>query len=95
MINSTYLIIPERVAKDQTLTKLDKLIFGKIYGLSKKDKYCWSSNSYLADYFNVKEWTISRAISSLTEKGYLKISYNSHLKNDKKRKIYINYNILD
>ena len=94
MINSTYLIIPETVAKDQTLTKLDKLVFGKIYGLSKKDKFCWSTNKYLADYFNVKEWSISKSINNLIEKGYIKVEYNYQFSNKKRRKIFINYDNL-
>ena len=94
MINiydSTYLIIPEKIIKDNTLTASDKLIFGKIYSLTKQEKYCWASNQYLADYFNVTASHISKSINRLKNRNYLYIDLDMSQKNNTKRKIYIYY----
>ena len=91
ILDSTYLIIPEIVAKDSRLKSFEKILFGKIYGLSKGEGYCWATNSYLAKYFNVSKSCISRGIKTLSNFGYIKIKVNMKEKNNTKRTIYINY----
>lgn len=91
ILDSTYLIIPEIVAQDNRLKSFEKVLFGKIYGLSKGEGYCWATNSYLAKYFNVSKSCISRGIKTLSNFGYIKLKVNMKEKNNTKRTIYINY----
>lgn len=90
MLDNTYLILPEKIATDCDLTPISRLIFAKIYGLSKSDGYCWATNKYLSQYFNVSIRTISMSISTLYKKKYISI-----FGNNSKRKIYINYSMIE
>ena len=51
MLDTTYLIVPNTVAQDERLNNFDKLLFGKIYSLTKQQGYCWATNEYFASYF--------------------------------------------
>lgn len=46
-----------------------------ISSLCAEKGYCYASNEYLANMFNVPEVTISRKIKKLKEKGYINIEY--------------------
>ena len=43
-----------------------------ISSLTAERGYCFASNEYLAELFNVSEITISRKINKLAQKGYIK-----------------------
>ena len=91
ILDSTYLIVPEKIAQDKRLKSFEKVLFGKIYGLSKGEGYCWASNSYLAKYFDVSKSCVSRGIKTLSNLGYIKLKYDKKEKNNSKKTIYINY----
>lgn len=95
MFNTTYLIIPDVIASDSNLNFFDRLLYGKIYSLSKQQGYCWASNTYLANYFGVTTVYVSNAISRLVENNYLNLQFDNTKPNDKKRIITINYNALE
>ena len=88
-------MIPETILKDFNLKPLTKLLYGKLCSLSKKDGYCWASNNYLANYFNVTSKTISSNIKLLKDKGYIEVDLNKKGSNNFKRKIFINYNMVE
>lgn len=46
-----------------------------IAGLSKKNGYCYATNSYLADLFKVNKITISRKLKKLVDFNYITINY--------------------
>lgn len=61
---------------------LDKEINGElgllliISSLSAEKGYCFASNNYLANLFNIREETISRKLNKLVKKGYITIEYD-------------------
>ena len=46
-----------------------------ISSLTAEKGYCFASNGYFAELFDIPEETVSRKIKKLEKKGYLKISY--------------------
>ena len=69
MSNESYLIVPHEIYTDSNLRHFDKLLFGKIYSLSRQKGYCWSSNSYFAKELNVSTRYVSNSINRLKELG--------------------------
>ncbi len=66
-----YAIIPAHVRYDNELKANEKLLFGEITALCDRLGYCWSTNEYFANLYNVSKETISRWINHLIKKGYL------------------------
>jgi hypothetical protein len=66
-----FAIIPATVRYDNTLRDKAKLLYGEITSLSNKDGYCYASNKYFADLYDVSTTTISTLISELVDKGYI------------------------
>ena len=84
-----YAIIPADVRYDKRLKPLARLLYGEITALCNEKGYCWASNNYFAELYEVSDITISRYISELKEYGYIKCIYDKTQKNIDKRKIYI------
>lgn len=70
---SYYAIIPASVRYDANLSANAKLLYGEITALCNERGYCWSSNKYFADLYNVSNNTISRWISELTNSNHIRI----------------------
>ena len=66
-----YAIIPANVRYDNELRDKAKLLYGEITSLANKDGYCFASNKYFAELYDVSTTTISTLISELVEKGYI------------------------
>lgn len=60
-----YGILPNRICHDQKLSSFSKLLYCDISSLCAQKGYCWASNKYFANIFNVSEKTISRALTEL------------------------------
>ncbi len=90
--NSYYAIIPAIVRYDKSLTPNAKLIYGEITALCNERGYCWASNGYFSKLYEVDVRTISRWISQLNKKSYIKtqIIYDDGTKRVKQRNIFIN-----
>jgi hypothetical protein len=67
----------------------EKILYIAISSLTKLKGYCYASNHRLAKWLFCAKETISRRISSLEEKGFIKIKYDRTEKNDTKRSIYL------
>ena len=67
-----YAVIPANVRYDKNLKDKAKLLYGEIASLSNKDGYCWATNRYFADLYDVSTTTISTLIKSLIDRGYIK-----------------------
>ena len=65
-------VIPSRVRYDKNLSPNAKLIYGEISALSNATGFCWAKNEYFADLFGLTIGTISRLISQLDSKGYIR-----------------------
>ena len=70
--NFKYIILPEYVTKDKNLTDKEKNIYAMIVTLSKNQE-CIMSNSYISSMLNISKVHSSRLISSLRDKGYIKV----------------------
>lgn len=85
-----YAIIPANVRYNKRLTLLSRLLYGEITALCNEKGYCWATNSYFAELYEVSEKTISNSIAQLKEYGYIKIEYKKVHGYISKREIYIN-----
>lgn len=81
------LVIPTSLLGDNRLTFLERLLLMDILSLCKKKGYCWATNEYFKNLFNVSKQTISKSISSLSKYGYIVLEYDRKEKNNSKRVI--------
>jgi len=77
-----YAIIPADVRYDDRLKANEKLLYAEITALAQKEGYCWSTNNYFAELFDVTKQTVSGWVSSLRKYGYIE---HEVIKNDKGR----------
>lgn len=67
-----YAIVPANVRYDKRLAPNSKLLYGEITALCNEKGFCWASNDYFAQLYEVKKETISRWIADLIKYGYIK-----------------------
>jgi len=67
-----YAIIPANV-RYSNLKPNAKLLYGEITALSNKLGYCFASNAYFADLYDVSKNTVSRWLSDLKKLGFINI----------------------
>ena len=70
---SFYAILTADVRYDKRLCASAKLLYAEITALVKKKGYCYASNKYFADLYDVDSGTISRWVSKLKECGYVTV----------------------
>ena len=87
-----YAVIPANVRYDKNIPANAKLLYGEITALANDKGYCWASNSYFAELYEVSKETISRWISKLEKSGYVNVQiiYKENTKEIIERRIYIN-----
>lgn len=73
-------VLPSPVRYDRTLTATAKLLYAEISGLMQIDGYCWATDRYFAELFGVSEATISRALRTLRDAGYIRIDRTTNAK---------------
>ncbi len=88
MQKNFYAIIPAFIRYDKRLPMLSRFLYGELTALCNEKGYCWASNRYFAELYEVSIETISRYIAKLKEFGYIRITYDSS-KKDNDRRIYI------
>lgn len=86
-----YSVIPANVRYDKNLKPMEKLLYGEITALANVKGFCYATNSYFAELYNVSKNTVSLWISDLEKAGYIKteLVYEDGTKNIKERRIYI------
>lgn len=96
IFKSYYAIIPANVRYDTDLPPNAKLLYGEITALCNEKGYCWASNDYFAKLYNVEKRTISRWISALVKKDYIKteLTYKENSKEVEQRRLYITNNVI-
>jgi DnaD/phage-associated family protein len=72
---SYYAIIPANVRYDDNLKDKAKLLYGEITALCNEKGYCWATNEYFANLYNVSKTTISTLIKNLIDNGYIYSSF--------------------
>ena len=70
-----YGIIPANVRYDKDLTPNAKLLYAEITCLCNQTGYCWSTNRYFAELYNVSNVSISKWINQLIKKGYINSTF--------------------
>lgn len=85
-----YAVIPADVRYNKNLKDKAKLLYGELTALANEKGYCWASNSYFAELYEVSKSTISRLIKNLNEEGYINVELVYEGKEIAGRKIYIN-----
>ena len=85
-----YSVIPAAVRYDNRLKAAEKLMYGEITSLTNSCGYCFATNKYFADLYNVTPHTVSQWISHLEKLQYIYIKLiKSENKEIKERRIYI------
>ncbi len=67
-----YAVIPSQVRYCKELKSSERLLYGEITALLNKEGYCFASNRYFAELYNVIPSTVSRWISHLEKLGFIK-----------------------
>jgi hypothetical protein len=68
---SFYAIIPAHVRYSKDLEPNAKLLYGEITALCSVEGYCWASNDYFAELFDVEDRTITNWLKSLKDNGFI------------------------
>jgi hypothetical protein len=82
---SYYAVIIAEVRYDKRLKANAKLLYAEITSLCNKEGFCWASNKYFAEIYEVHEMTISKWISQLNKLGYIEVEIINYYS----RKIYL------
>ena len=65
MKKNYYAVIPASVRYDDKLTPNAKLMYGEITALCNEKGFCWATNIYFAQLYNVSRVSISKWINQL------------------------------
>ena len=81
--------IPAEILLNEKLSDKEKIILAIILYLSEETKSCFASNKYIASIVNVTANRVSKIISSLKEKQYIKVKlkYKTDSKEIEQRQI--------
>ena len=77
-----YSLLTAKVRYDKNLKPMEKILYSEITAFTNANKECFASNSYFANLYDVSKETISRWLSNLQKRGYLKIIIT---RNEKKK----------
>jgi len=66
-------LIPPYVAYRQDISATQKLVFGRIFGLTSRFGYFYAHNKWLGKQLGIRKETASKAISNLQKKGLLNV----------------------
>lgn len=67
-----YAIIPANVRYDKDICPNAKLLYGEITALCNQTGICWAKNEYFSSIYGVSKTSISKWISQLVDKGYIR-----------------------
>ena len=84
-------ILPANVRYDKKLKPMEKILYTEITALANSKGYCYATNSYFANLYDVHKNTVGTWINKLEKLGYLKskIIYEKGTKNIKERQLFI------
>lgn len=81
--------IPAEILLNEELSDKEKIILAIILYLSEETKTCFASNKYIANIVKVTHERVSKIVSSLKDKGYIrvKLKYKTDSKEIEQRQI--------
>lgn len=68
---SYYAILPANIRYDKQLPQGAKLLYAEITALCNDKGYCWATNSYFSELYQVSNRTIQNWLKSLKDKRYI------------------------
>ena len=68
-------VLPSKVRYDDSLCPNEKLLFSEISSLCNKNGYCFANNEYFEKLYKVHKNTVSKWISHLKEKKYIRLFF--------------------
>lgn len=80
-----YAVIPAEVRYDKSLKPNAKLLYGELTSLCNKSGYCWATNEYFAELYSLSAGTVSRLISQLEARGYIRCEMAATSKGSERR----------
>jgi hypothetical protein len=66
-------VLPATVRYDKTLRPNAKLLYAEITALADARGYCWATNSYLGELFEIAPRTIRDLLKNLADRGYIEV----------------------
>ena len=87
-LTGQWAIIPAAVRYDPNIPPNAKLIFGEIAAKTNIYGYCFASNQWFADRFQMKPDTVQGLIKKLETAGYIIVQIDQHRINTQKRHIF-------
>lgn len=95
MNDSGFLFIPEHIMEREDISLQEKCVYGRVLGLTKKEGYCYITNELLGGKIGLSGGRVSKYISSLVDKGLLRVEVKKTKKKEgapkewgTRRKIY-------
>jgi len=67
-----YAVLPATIRYDPDLAANAKLLYAELTSLCNQTGYCWAGNQYFAELYGLSERTVSRLITQLEDKGYIR-----------------------
>lgn len=78
MTGGYWAVLPAAVRHDRSLTQTAKLLYAEVSSLAQADGYCWATDKYFAELLSCSESTVSRALRTLSQAGYIRIERSSN-----------------
>lgn len=82
---SYYAVIPATIRYDPDLPPNAKLLYGELTSLASSSGYCWASNKYFAELYGLSQSSVSRLITQLADKGYIRCEMAATAKGSERR----------
>ena len=80
-----YTVLPYQVRLNHQLSPFARLLYSEIDTLSRQKGYCWASNAFFAELYQVKEKAVTRWLKALREAGYIRVE----VQQGNQRKIFL------
>ena len=85
-----FAVIPSAVRYCPAVPPNAKLLYAEISALCNATGYCWASDKFFADNFEVTTKTVKNLLAALEENNFVIVQEEKTVDGDKLRKIYIN-----
>lgn len=82
-------VIPAQVRYDPRLPPNAKLLYAEISALTNAHGYCWASNAWFAERFDMQAKSVSVLIGKLAKAGYIAVETDTNQSNENRRKIFL------